>query len=336
MSRTPWFRRSAALVGVVGLLSVAACSGPSDDSAEGPTGEGTSGSIELPRVSTLVAYPALPSGLEEGLFDEPFGADASGMSVDFVSSGNDGVLALVAGHTDIVIGGFDPTTIEANPGLRIVAVTEQSPDTHAVLVSPDSDIESIADLEGKTVGGFSTSLAPFLAMMLQREDMPADSINYIQVAPDGGLSALSSGAIDAWYTWDPFFAQAELTDRGRAIVTGEDFFLNPIVMVTTEDYIAEHGDSLAAFIQGYDASTTWVNENTDAAEAYLVSETGMTAEAAAVTIERRVYEVQEPSDETITWMETSTQTLVDLGVLPDLPDIRAALDPEPLRAALEG
>lgn len=333
MSRTPWYRRSLAVVGAVSVLALAACSGSTDGNSDGGSGSGDA-AIDLPRVSTLVAYPALPSGLEEGLFDEPFGQDASGLKVDFVASGNDGILAMVAGHTDIVIGGFDPTTIEANPDLRIVAITEQSPDTHAVLVVPDSDITTIADLEGKKVGGFSTSLAPFLALMLQREGMPADAIDYIQVANDGGLSALSSGAIDAWYTWDPFYAQAEIAERGRAIVTGEDFFLNPIVLVTTQDYIDEHGDSLQAFIQGYAASTDWVNENTDAAEAYLVAETGMSPEAAEITIQRRSYEVQEPSAETIAWMEQISETLVTLGVLPTLPDVQSVLDPEPLRAAL--
>ena len=309
---------------------LAACSGGAASAEAGPEG---ASSIELPRVSTVISYPALPSGLEQGLFDESFGVDADDMQINHIPSGPEGVQALIGGHTDIVIGGYDPA-VSLNPDVRILALTEASPETHTLLVQPDSPIDNIDDLEGLKVGGFSTTLPPFLALYLEQEGKPQDYLDYVQVPNDGGLSALSSGAIDAWYTWDPFFAQAEMQDLAKVIVTGDEFFLNPVVLYTSQSYIDEHRDSLIAFIQGYHASTEWVNENPDAARDYMSEATGMTPEAAEITIERRHYEVVAPDQGALDWMQHVGELQRDSGVITAVPDLDTVFDTSLLEEAL--
>lgn len=304
------------------------CSG----AASAPNEDDESG-IALPRVSTVVSYPALPSGIEQGLFDDAFGSDASDMSITYVASGPDGVQALIGGHTDIVIGGYDPG-VSLNNDVRVLALTEVSLETHTVLVQPDSAIKDIEDLEGATVGGFSTTLPPFLALYLEHEGKDQDYLDYIQVPNDGGLSALSSGAIDAWYTWDPFFAQAEIQDLAEPIVTGDEFFLNPIVLYTTQSYLDENADSLAAFLEGYIASTEWVNANSDAARDYMAEATGMTPEAAEITIARRHYEVVAPDAAAIDWMQHIGELQRDSGLITDAPDLDVVLNTSVLEQAL--
>ncbi|GAB2622424.1 ABC transporter substrate-binding protein [Pseudactinotalea suaedae] len=311
------------------VLTLAACN---NDAESGGGSSEDGGAIDLPNVATVVSYPALPSGLELGLFDEPFGQDASGMTVEFVSSGADGVSALASGNVDLVIGGYDPPAMLGATNARIIAMTETSPETHAILVPPGSGIDSIEDLQGLTVGGFSSALAPFLALMLANADLPGDYIDYIQVPPDAGLAALTSGAIDAWYTWDPFYAQAQLEDLADVVVDGTDFFLNPIVIVAREDYIEENPEAVQAFLTGYDASVTWVNENPADAAAYMAEATGMSPEAADITIERRDYALTIPTESDIAWMDSLGEALVEAGTLPDVPDLNVAID----TTALEG
>ncbi|MGO3146768.1 MAG: ABC transporter substrate-binding protein [Leucobacter sp.] len=308
---------------LAGCSGTAAASNPESD-----------GGIELPRVSTVVSYPALPSGLEQGLFDEPFGTDASELSVTYIASGPDGVQALVGGHTDIVIGGYEPAVVLDND-VRVLALTEASPETHTVLVPTGSEIKDVDDLKGKKVGGFWTTLPPFLALYLEHEGKDQDYLDYIQVPNDGGLSALTSGAIDAWYTWDPFFAQAEIQGLAEPIVTGDEFFLNPIVLYTTQTYIDEHPDSLAAFIEGYIASTTWVNENTDAARDYMAEATGMSPEAAEITIDRRNYEVTAPDEVALEWMQHVAELQRDEGLITAVPDLDTVINSSPLEQALK-
>jgi len=312
------------------VLALAACGNGSDPGG----GDEAGGAIELPNVATVVSYPALPSGLELGLFDEAFGTDASGMSVEYVSSGADGVAALASGTIDLVIGGYDPPAMLGASNARIIAMTETSPQTHAILVAPGSGIESIEDLQGLTVGGFSSALAPFLALMLANAGLPGDYFDYIQVPPDGGLAALTSGAIDAWYTWDPFYAQAQLDNLAEVVVDGADFFLNPIVIVAREDYLADNPEAVEAFLTGYRASVDWVNSNPDEAAAYMAEATGMTPEAAAITIERRDYALTVPTESDIAWMESLGQALVEAGTLSSVPDLDVAIDTTVLESVL--
>ncbi|MGI6878491.1 ABC transporter substrate-binding protein [Microbacterium sp. gxy059] len=321
-------RRRAALVSILASAAIlAGCAG-------GGGGAGAAaGGGELPRVATLTAYPALPSALEEGFFDEAFGTDASGMQVDFVASGTDGAQSVAAGHSDIAIGGFDPAVLVGDTGLRLLALSESSPDTHALLVSPDSDIETLDDLDGKKVGGYLATPPSFLSLLFDREGKSLDDIDYTQVPNDGGLAALTSGALDAWYTFDPFYAQAELQDLATPIVTGEGWYLNTVVIITSEDYLEEHPDEVDAFLRAYIEGTEWVNENPEKAADYLVQETGLTPEAAELTMSRRDYGVRPIDGEYREWMDDLGEVYLEVGSITELPDLDQVIAPEPLAEA---
>lgn len=326
--------RSRTLVSIVAAAAaVATLTACGDAGSDTGSGSGSDGS--LPRIATVVSYPALPSGLELGLFDDAFGTDASGMEVEFVPTGAEGVAALAAGHTDVVIGGFDSAALLGAPNARVLAMSEASPETHALLVPTDSEVQGLEDLEGATIGGWSATLSPFLALMLSDAGLPADYVEYIQVPNDGGLAALTSGAIDAWYTFDPFYAQAELEGLARPILDGSDFFLNPIVIVTSEEYLAENADTLENFLTGYAEATDWVNANPTEAGAYMAEATGMTEDAAALTIERRHYELTVPTADDVAWMDSMGEVLVDAGTLPELPDLQTQIDTTIVQQVLE-
>jgi sulfonate transport system substrate-binding protein len=327
--------RLTAVLGATAVAVLLAGCAASDGGGGGGGGEGEA-SLELPRVATLTAYPALPSAIEEGFFDEAFGADASGMQVDFVASGTDGAQAVAAGHADIAIGGFDPAVLVGDTNVRLLALSESSPDTHAVLVGPDSDIASVDDLKGATVGGYLSTLPSFLSLLFVNEGISPDEVDYIQVPNDGGLSALTSGAIDAWYTFDPFYAQAELQDLATPVVTGEGWYLNTVVVLTSQQYLDEHPDEVEAFLRAFSEGTEWVNENPDAAADYLVQATGLTEEAAELTMSRRDYGVRPIDGEYREWMDQLGQVYVDMGQIDQAPDLDSVIVPEPLANAVAG
>lgn len=321
----PRFAKPAAVLAAAALLLTGCGSGAQ---------EGGDGTVALPHVSTVVSYPTLPSGIEQGIFDEAFDTDASEMTIEHVSTGAEGAQALIAGHTDIAIGGYFSQGLVGPGDVRIVAISETSPETHAVLVAPGSGLGSIEDLEGTTVGSFSATLPPFLALMLEQAGLDQSFFNYIQVPNDGGLAALTSGAIDAWYTFDPFYAQAEIEGLADVIVDGTDFYLNPIVVMTTQGYLDENPDSVKTFLDAYVDSTEWVNANIDAAAQYMADATGMTPEAADITVSRRNYEVVVPSEEAVSWMDLLGQAEVNLGILDEVPDFDTVIDTTVLEEVL--
>lgn len=323
-------RRNISAIAAAAALSLLALAGCAED---GEAGTSDGSTTPFPRVATLVAYPALPAGIAEGIFDEVFGADASDMSVDIVNAGPDGYQAVSGGHADIAMGGFNNGSLVGDPDLRIIAVTEQSPETHAVLVAPGSDIATVADLVGRTLGGYSARLPAFLVQMFEHAQVDPSEVNYIQVPNDAGLSALTSDAIDAWYTWDPFFAQAEIQGLAEPIIDGTDFYRNAITMVTTQDYIDNNAESLQKFINAYIKSTAWINENPEGAAEVLVEATSMTPEAAALTIDRRIYDVIAPNEEILAWMKDLMRVELELGIITAEPDYAVVIDPQFIEAA---
>lgn len=323
MPRSRSARPTITIASAATALLLLGCSTTTNDGSAGNEGS-------VPRVATLTAYPAIPSALAEGFFDESFGYDASNMQVDFVASGTDGAQAVAAGHSDIAIGGYDPAVLIGDTNVRLLALSESSPDTHAILVSPDSQITSLDDLEGATIGGYLSRLPSFLSLLFTNEGISPESVNYTQVANDSGLSALTSGAIDVWYTFDPFYAQAELQDLAVPIATGQGWYLNTVVVLSSEEYLSEHPEEVEAFLRGFTEATNWLAQNPDQAAEYLVEETGLTAQTAQLTMSRRNYEVAAINGEYREWMEELNQVYLDTDLITELPDLDTVIEPEPL------
>jgi sulfonate transport system substrate-binding protein len=60
--------------------------------------------------------------------------------------------ALAAGALDLGLGGTPIPAIAAGLPIRVIALIERSPKTHALLVRPDSPIKNIKDLKDKKIG----------------------------------------------------------------------------------------------------------------------------------------------------------------------------------------
>src|SRR5699024_10705878 len=178
----------------------------------------------------------------------------------------------------------------------------------------DSPVEDVSDLAGLTLGGYSAQLPAFVSQLFEHAGIEAADVDYIQVPNDAGLTALTYDAIDAWNTWDPYFAQAVLAGLARPIIDGTGFYLNPVVLVTSREYLASHAESVGAFVEAYAESTEWMNAHHDETVEYLTSSTGMDAETAAATLERREYRVQSPGEDTRAWIEDLIEIENDLGV----------------------
>jgi len=134
--------------------------------------------------------------------------------------------ALRGDAVDLGVAGDAPTltALSSTDDIKIVAAT-RVPRQYglSVIVPKDSPIQSVADLKGKTVSPTTQgSVGHYLLLQALKEaGLSADDVTISFLQPVDAAAAMSSGAIDAWSTWDPYTAVAE-QDQGARVLRGSD------------------------------------------------------------------------------------------------------------------
>lgn len=148
--------------------------------------------------------------------------------------------------------------VNMGPGAAILARAKGAPIKAVYLnmrrnfqfpvVLASSDIQSIKDFKGKTIGviSYGAQLVEIIKGMLAEAGLdPNKDVTFVETG--GGaqaIAALTSGRVDVWGTWDSQIATAEnmgiklrrfTTDAAEKLVFGGSYFVR-------DDYIKDHPD----------------------------------------------------------------------------------------------
>jgi sulfonate transport system substrate-binding protein len=131
--------------------------------------------------------------------------------------------AAKAGAIDAGTVGDAPFTFAAAAGTPVKAIeaTRSSQQGLAVVVRGDSPAHSFKDLVGKTIATGRGSIGHQLILaLLEANGLKPPDIQLVFLPPADASVALATGSVDAWSTWDPYVAQAEVTQHARTVADG--------------------------------------------------------------------------------------------------------------------
>jgi sulfonate transport system substrate-binding protein len=140
------------------------------------------------------------------------------------TSGPPLIEAARAGAIDLGATGNTPVIFAAAARARVqvVAAAQGNVTSDAIVVPPTSPIHNVADLRGKRVAVAKGSSAHGqLLQTLTAAGMTLDDVDVTFLAPADAFAAFGQGEVDAWATWDPYTAQAQLQAGARVIADGE-------------------------------------------------------------------------------------------------------------------
>jgi sulfonate transport system substrate-binding protein len=244
--------------------------------------------------------------------------------------------ALTGGSLDLGMGGPPTTTIAAGRPLKIVALTERSPKTHAILVKPDSPITKVEDLKGKKIATPLGKAYAFPLRALERAGLKDTDAEIITIENNEGRAALLTGAIDAWVTWDPFYASVEADKQARMIAEGGDWYPNYVTLFGRTDFIEQYPETMVRFMKTYKKALGWINENKTEALKIFTDENQYKPEVADLTWARRNYLLDAPNEEFLTDVKDQGKMFVRLGVTQAEPNWDTAVDTKLANQALAG
>ncbi|CAL4859763.1 aliphatic sulfonate ABC transporter substrate-binding protein [Microbacterium sp. MM2322] len=275
----------ALAVGAVVMLMATGClAGENASSTSGESGKWSTDTLSI----DFATYNPLSLVVkDQGLIEKALGDD---VDVEWTQSAgsNKANELLRAGALDVgSTAGSAALLARANGSpIKVIDVYSQ-PEWSAIVVGPDSDITSVADLKGKKVAATSgTDPYFFLLQALETAGLSVTDVDVQNLQHADGRSALDGGSVDAWAGLDPIMAAAEVESGDKLIYRNVDFnsygFLN-----ATEEFLTDHKDVAQVVVDAYEEARTWAIANPEKTADLLADVAGIDPKVATTVIAER-------------------------------------------------
>ena len=152
-----------------------------------------------------------------------------------------------------------------------------------------SDIQSIADLAGKTVSYREGSVAQFATGVLLREaGLSFADIESVSMGSSDGAKAFFAKEVDAAFTGEPWLTQAAEADDGHVLWDSSDSpGLIVDVVMTTPEALETHGEDFKALYRAWLKGLEYQKANEKEADAIMAKGLGGWLEDPAVVADAR-------------------------------------------------
>ncbi len=237
---------------------------------------GESSVIRIGYHSNYGGSGAVLTAIEKGYFAD------QGLTVELVSfaSGPSEIAALNSGTIDFAYIGQGAHSLVIN-GMAEIVCTQNISDAEAIIVNVNSGIETVADLEGKTIAAlFGTSSEDMVNIALASEGLSQDDVVMKNYDMAGAVTALASGTVDAICVWEEYRFEAvdALGKDGVMLCTTGDFsdvYAPLSSWVTTEEYIENNEETVQAFVNAVVKAQNYWAYNTESTCQLISNELGI-------------------------------------------------------------
>ena len=205
--------------------------------------------------------------------------EAAGLQVDIIIPGESDVHQVVGiGSADFGVSYQEGTTLARVEGIPIVSIAAViQHNTSGFAARSTAGIKTPLDLQGKRYGSFGSPVEyPIIDLLMQCYGASAKDVEFIDIGWADFLSVTESDQIDfAWIFYGWTGLDAELKGIDLDIIMMKDH-LNCIpdyytpVLITNEAMIAEHPETVSAFVKATAQGYEFAIANPDAAADILI------------------------------------------------------------------
>lgn len=236
-------------VAAAGALALSACGG-----GGAPEAGVADGNLEITDVTVgvlpLADYAAVYWAEENGLFDE----EGLNVTLEPIQGGPVGIQRTVSGELDFAISNSISAAItqtQGNAPVTTVAFTSSLGEgSGIVFVTPESDIQTVEDLDGRTLGVNTTRNIGDVtfANLVNSEGLDVEP-NWVEVPFPEMIAGVKAGSIDAGYTPEPFSSAARAAGMREVadVTTGPNLHLAAATIVASDQFVSQNPDTTAAF-----------------------------------------------------------------------------------------
>lgn len=256
---------AAGVVFVAASITLAGCT--AESGADEPTSDDP---VSITVIKGPFGFEPVTYAVESGLFEE-HGLD---VTLEDGTTGDATVSQLLSGEAEFGFSNGPATVNAVSQGMSVQVVSgnvNSTPEEDGGVVVPeDSEVVSMADLTGDTVGinGLRNTTELSISTGVDADGGNADDVEYVEIPVPSMLDTLSGGSVGAVYAIPPFKDVSEgsgfreipnpAEEAGGAL---DQIPLN--LWVASTDFVESNPDVVEAFSSAMAEATEHLNENTD-------------------------------------------------------------------------
>lgn len=176
----------------------------------------------------------------EGGFYEKHGLDVE--LVEF-TSGTDLIKAIVGGQLDTGVLGFTNAASWSSRGADLKVVGGAQHGFHAIVVREDANIESVADLKGRSLASQregSTADTVLRGVVFRDAGLEPGDVNVLGVSPQVAVQSLVGNRVEAAFLFEPQARIAQLVAPTKQIYEIGEVWPFPCMVVITSGEVLEN------------------------------------------------------------------------------------------------
>jgi sulfonate transport system substrate-binding protein len=271
------------------------------------------------RIGYQKASVTLVLARNRGVFEQKL--NPLGYDVDWAefTSGPPLLEALNAGAVNFGFTGEPPMIFAQAAGAPIVyvAATHPSPRAVAILKPAASHLHSVHDLAGKKVAVAKGSSAHYLLVAaLAKARVSYQQVTKVFLQPPNARAAFSSGDVDAWSIWDPYYAGAQAAGA-QVLTDGTGLMPNRSFYSSTRDFSKSHPDALRAAIDVINTEEAWEAQHIAATAADIALQIGLPSPVLKTWFDRQKYGVIRLTPDIFVGQQKIADAFFQLGLIPD-------------------
>lgn len=279
-------------------------------------------------------FEPLQIGMEKGIFAK------HGLNVERADFfGARGPQAIAAGSIDINLGSGVELAfgLKGAPEIGIAQVANR-PGLLTVIVPQDSPIRSIADLHGKSLGVTTAgSLTEWIGHeMARRQGWGTDGISVRALGPDTTqLAVMRSGQLDSMLIDVASAYRLEAAGEARILLRVADVIPDFIIHIifASKPFLQEKPAAVCEFLAGWFDTVAYMADHKQETTSISAKDLGIAPEIAARTYEELMPMFSRTGRLSESGLKVLAQSLVDMGTVAALPDMKPLYDESFLPAA---
>ena len=278
------------------MLVLTACGNESAEPAEGSSelNEGDSSSVEFNiGVQSIPNVEILTKSL--GLIEKNLEEMNVTVNWHHFDSGIDVNMAVASGSIDAGLTGtpMAASGISQDLPYKVVWIHDVLGDNEALVVKEDSGIQSLEDLQGKTIAvTFGSTPHYMLLNALKLKNIDENSITFLDMPPAEMFASWEGNLIDGAYTWQPVLDNL-IGSEGEVIVTSGDLaaegLITAEVAIASNNFIEEHPEIMEQYVAAFNEGVEFYRSSPDEAYKLVADELEISVEDAAQTMDQLIW-----------------------------------------------
>jgi NitT/TauT family transport system substrate-binding protein len=185
--------------------------------------------------------------------------------------------ALAAGQIDAVQGAFQDALVFSEPAEEpwvCVLALDDSRGADGVLAT--TDIQTIAELKGRTVAATRDGLPGFyLNLLLRNAGLGADDVKTVDLSSEDAAQAFLLQEVDAAVTYEPYLSEAKQAGHGHLLTDSskQPGLLFDCLMTKRSLFEARKAE-FAAVARAWDTAVDYIRTNPEEADAIMARDLG--------------------------------------------------------------